>query len=102
MTKGDRPYTVPMSDKLTELLEQYKGSDKVPPSEWVFPSSKTGQHVIGVRNDKDGVLSAHHLRHTFRTTLTELGATTDQARLLMFPAATSRQRHHCWWSLSGR
>jgi len=29
------------------------------------------------------VASAHNLRHTFRTVLAELGATPDQARLLM-------------------
>jgi hypothetical protein len=44
---------------------------------------KADRHLTNVRDDKRHVHGAHHLRHTFRTVLTELGATTDQARLLM-------------------
>jgi integrase len=83
VTKGDRPYTVPMGDKLAEILTSYRDSGTVPPSNWVFPSSKIDGHIVGVRDDKRGILSPHHLRHTFRTVVAELGATPDQARLLM-------------------
>jgi len=84
VTKGDRPYVVPISDTLAELLADYRDSGEVPPSEWMFPSNaKPDRHIVGVRDDKRGILSPHHLRHTFRTTLAELGATPDQARLLM-------------------
>lgn len=84
VTKGDRPYIAPMSDKLAELLTSYRDSDKVPPSEWVFPSSaREGNHIVGVKNDKEGIGPAHRLRHTFRTTLAQLGASQDQARMLM-------------------
>jgi len=38
---------------------------------------------VGVKNDKEGVGPAHRLRHTFRTTLAQLGASSDQARMLM-------------------
>jgi integrase len=44
---------------------------------------KLDAHLVNVRDDKRGVASAHHLRHTYRTVLAELGATPDQARLLM-------------------
>ena len=84
VTKGDRPYTVPAADRLVELLAAYRDGGEVPPSEWVFPSpAKPEHHLTNVRDDKRGVASAHHLRHTFRTTLAELGASPDQARLLM-------------------
>jgi integrase len=84
VAKGGRVYVVPMSGVLAGLLAKYRDSGEVPPSDWVFPSgSKVGQHIADVRDDKRGVKSAHHLRHTFRTTLAELGATGDQARLLM-------------------
>ncbi len=84
VTKGDHPYIVPMSDKLAELLTGYRDGDQVPPSDWVFPSTvKEGQHIVGVKNDKEGAGPAHRLRHTFRTTLAELGASPDQARMLM-------------------
>ena len=84
VTEGNRPYKVPMSEMLAGLLAKYRDSGEVVPSEWVFPSSvKPGNHIVGVRDDKDGVVSAHHLRHTFRTTLADLGVTSDQARLLM-------------------
>ena len=84
VTKGDRPYIVPMSDKLAEFLVQYQGGGEVPPSEWVFPSNvKEGNHIVGVKNDKEGAGPAHRLRHTFRTALAQLGASDDQARMLM-------------------
>lgn len=82
VAKGNRPYVIPMSDKLADLLMKYGGGGRVPPSNWVFPSpAKPEGHLANVRDDN--VTSAHHLRHTFRTTLAELGATSDQARLLM-------------------
>jgi integrase len=84
VTKGDRPYTVPAADKLVELLKAYRESGEVPPSRWVFPSRlKADAHLVNARDDKKGIPGSHHLRHTYRTVLAELGAAPDQARLLM-------------------
>lgn len=84
VTKGDRPYTVPVSDTLAELLRTYRDSDAVPPSEWIFPSPVIdGGHIANVKNTNEGVGPAHRLRHTFRTTLFEIGASSDQSRMLM-------------------
>jgi integrase len=84
VTKGNRPYSVPMSDKLSELFTEYRNSGAVPPSEWVFPSNVIdGAHLVDVKNPNEGVGPAHRLRHTFRTILAELGASSDQARMLM-------------------
>ncbi|MEK7750952.1 MAG: tyrosine-type recombinase/integrase [Acidobacteriota bacterium] len=84
VTKGDRPYIVPAADRLIELLAAYRDGGQVPPSNWVFPSpTKPARHLAKVRDDKKGVQSAHHMRHSFRTVLAELGASPDQARLLM-------------------
>ena len=85
VTKGNRPYMVPAADRLIELLAAYRASDELIPSQWCFPSSvkDDDSHLVNCRDDKRHVHGAHHLRHTFRTTLTELRATTDQARLLM-------------------
>jgi integrase len=84
VTKGDRPYDVPISDALAELLGDYQKRSDVPPSEWVFPSSVIdGAHLKDVKNANEGVGPAHRLRHTFRTTLAQLGATRDQAKMLM-------------------
>ena len=84
ITKGDRPYSVPMSDTLAALLTIYKKSPDVPPSDWVFPSPAIdGAHLKDVKNPNEGVGPAHRLRHTFRTTLAELAAAPDQARMLM-------------------
>ena len=38
---------------------------------------------MDVKNHREGVGPAHKLRHTFRTTLAQLGASPDQARMLM-------------------
>jgi integrase len=83
VAKGGRTYSVPAPDLLLEILRRYRETE-APPSDWVFPSpQKPDAHLVNVRDDKRGVASAHHLRHTYRTVLAELGATPDQARLLM-------------------
>lgn len=74
---------VPVADRLIELLATYRAGGDVPPSDWCFPSNKSDTHLVNVRDDKRGVKGAHHLRHTYRNTLVELGGTPDQARLLM-------------------
>jgi integrase len=84
VAKGNRGYSVPMSDALAKLFTRYRESDAIPPSDWVFPSPVIdGQHLVDVKNPDEGVGPAHRLRHTFRTTMAELGATPDQARMLM-------------------
>jgi integrase len=84
VTKGSRPYLVPMSDVLAVLLSGYRDGGAVPPSEWVFPShTKAGCHLAAVKNIREGVRAPHSMRHTFRTTLAQLGAAGDQSRMLM-------------------
>jgi integrase len=84
VTKGGKPYMVPASDVLVGLLIAYRDGGAVPPSDWVFPSSKkAGCHLVGVKNVVQGVRPAHSMRHTFRTSLAQLGAASDQSRMLM-------------------
>jgi integrase len=84
VTKGSRPYMIPMSDTLAALLPAYRDGGAVPPSEWVFPShKKAGCHVAFVKNIREGVRPPHSMRHTFLTTLAQLGAAGDQSRMLM-------------------
>lgn len=98
--KGGRAYTVPMSDLLTDLLEKYRKSDDVQPSEWVFPSNVIeGAHLGDVKDVLRGVGPAHRLRHTLRTTLAQLGATPDQSHLLMGHALTGVNREYITSSL---
>jgi integrase len=83
VTKGDRPYAIPMADALADFFRCYRDREALP-SEWVFPSPTIdGAHLGDVKNIREGVGPAHRLRHTFRTTLAELGVSTDQSRLLM-------------------
>ena len=81
--KGGRVYSVPACKRLVELLRAWR--DQCPPNpEWVFESpQKPGRHVVAARDDRRGVVSAHHLRHTYRTTLAQLGCPPDSARLLL-------------------
>jgi integrase len=84
VTKGDRPYTVPMSDALAASLRTYRDGGAAPPSEWVFPSNtKEGRQLVAVKNIREGVRPPHAMRHSFRPTLAVLGAAPDQSRLLM-------------------
>lgn len=82
--KAGRTYAIPACRRLVGLLRAWR--EDCPPTEagWVFPSpQKPEAHIVAARDDKRGVASAHHLRHTYRTMLAELGATPDQARLLL-------------------
>jgi len=81
--KAGRTYSVPACARLIELLRWWR--DQCPPdAEWVFESpQKPGRHVVAARDDRRGVVSAHHLRHTYRTTLAQLGCPPDSARLLL-------------------
>lgn len=84
--KGGRVYSVPMADRLAAVLSEYRERDWLPNTPgWVFPSPvRPGQPMSPqVRDDKRGVVSAHHLRHTMRTRLAEAGATPDLARIVL-------------------
>ena len=83
--KAGRCYSVPMSEILTRLLVRYrKNPDVLPDPTWVFPSpTRAGEHIAAVKNLREGIKGPHSLRHTFRTTLAQLGAPDDSARILM-------------------
>ena len=70
-------YVIPMGDKLAMVKMSFLPIGSFP------LLGETARHIIGVKNDAEGAGPAHRLRHTFRTTLAELGAPGDQARLLM-------------------
>ncbi|GIU73075.1 MAG: hypothetical protein KatS3mg004_0162 [Bryobacteraceae bacterium] len=82
--KAGRTYSIPICQLLIELLRDWR--EQCPPTEagWVFPSKyKPAEHIVAARDDKRGVASAHHLRHTYRTVLAQLGCPPDSARLLL-------------------
>lgn len=87
--KGGRTYSVPMSGRLARLLERWR-EQCAPVCPWVFESPvHPGQPLSPqVRDDKKGVVSAHHLRHSMRTRLAEAGATPDLARIALGHALT--------------
>lgn len=81
--KAGRTYSVPACARLSQLLREWR-EQCAPDSEWVFESpQKPGRHVVAARDDKRGVVSAHRLRHTFRTVLAQIGCPPDSARLLL-------------------
>jgi integrase len=82
--KAGRSYSVPMCKRLVELLLRWR-EQAVPDCEWVFESPvRPGEPLsYQVRDDKRGLVSAHHLRHTYRTVLAQLGCPPDSARLLL-------------------
>jgi integrase len=82
--KAGRTYSIPACQRLVDLLRGWR--EECPPTEagWVFPSKyKPEEHIVAARDDKRGVASAHHLRHTYRTVLAQLGCPPDSARLLL-------------------
>lgn len=81
--KAGRCYSVPMPERLVRILSWWR--TQAPPSQWVFPSLRRPDSPLAeqVRDDRRGVVSAHHLRHTMRTRLAEVGATPDLARIAL-------------------
>lgn len=81
--KAGRSYSIPMPERLAAILKDWR--DQAPPSVWGFPSPRNPERPLAeqVRDDKRGVASAHHLRHTMRTRLAELGCTPDLARVAL-------------------
>ena len=84
VVKGDRPYVIPMSDRLAHLLAEYREADWLPNEEgWVFPSPyKRGAPLFPQLKNR-GIVSPHHLRHTMRTRLAEAGCPPDLARVAL-------------------
>lgn len=84
VVKGDRPYTLPLADRLAAILADYRERDWMPNEEnWVFPSPRRAGAPLFGQMKTPGVAPPHRLRHTMRTRLAELGATPDQARVAL-------------------
>jgi len=83
VAKGGRSYRVPMSERLVRILAWWR--EQAVASEWVFASPRDPSRPLyeQVRDDRRGVVSPHHLRHTMRTRLAEVGATPDLARIAL-------------------
>jgi len=84
VVKGDRPYTIPLADRLADLLREYRENDWLPNrAGWLFPSPRDPERPLWTQVKNAGIPSAHHLRHTMRTRLAEAGATPDLARIAL-------------------
>lgn len=84
VVKGDRPYVIPMADRLAGILAEYQEKDWLPNEVgWVFPSPVKRGAPLFPQIKNRGICSPHHLRHTMRTRLAEAGATPDLARVAL-------------------
>jgi integrase len=83
IAKGNRPYSVPVSEVLTKVITDYRDSGDAPPSEWLFPSPIVpGQHMKDIEAISKALGGPHHLRHTFKTVATQLGFSEIQSKIL--------------------
>jgi integrase len=89
VAKGGRVYSIPMSDRLAALLQKWR--EECPSEAWVFPSPQRPDQPLApqVRDDKRGVVSAHHLRHTARSVLAKLGCSETLARAALGHSLTA-------------
>jgi integrase len=89
VAKGGRVYAIPLSDRLAALLEKWR--EECPSDTWVFPSPQRPDQPLAsqVRDDKRGVVSAHHLRHTARSVLAKLGCPETLAKAALGHSLTS-------------
>lgn len=84
VVKGDRPYTVPLADRLVAILRDYRECDWMPnEGNWVFPSPRRAGAPFSEQMKTAGVAPPHRLRHTMRTRLAEAGAPPDLARVAL-------------------
>ena len=84
VVKGDRPYAIPLADRLADHLREYREKDWLPNrSGWVFPSPLNPDRPLYRQVKNRGMPPAHALRHTMRTRLAEAGATPDLARIVL-------------------
>jgi len=84
VVKGDRPYAIPLADRLADFLREYRERDWLPNrAGWVFPSPENAERPLWRQVRNAGLPAAHALRHTMRTRLAEAGATPDLARVVL-------------------
>ena len=84
VVKGDRPYAIPLADRLADHLREYRERDWLPNrAGWLFPSPENPERPLWAQVRNAGLPAAHALRHTMRTRLAEAGATPDLARIVL-------------------
>lgn len=84
VVKGDRPYVIPMADRLAGILAEYREKEWMENGEgWVFPSPVHKGEPLHGRIKTRGVAPPHRLRHSMRTRLAEAGAPPDLARVAL-------------------
>jgi integrase len=84
VVKGDRPYAIPLADRLAEFLREYREHDWLPnPAGWLFASPRNPERPLYRHVKNAGMPPPHALRHTMRTRLAEAGATPDLARIVL-------------------
>jgi len=84
VVKGDRPYAIPLADRLAVHLGEYRGRGWLPNrAGWLFPSPENPERPLWSQVRNAGMPPAHALRHTMRTRLAEAGATPDLARIVL-------------------
>ena len=84
VVKGDRPYAIPLADRLADFLREYREKDWLPNrAGWLFPSPENPERPLWRQVRNAGLPAAHALRHTMRTRLAEAGATPDLARIVL-------------------
>jgi len=84
VVKGDRPYAIPLADRLADFLREYRERDWLPNRPgWLFPSPENPERPLWAQVRNAGLPPAHALRHTMRTRLAEAGATPDLARIVL-------------------
>ena len=84
VVKGDRPYMIPLADRLADLLREYREKDwLLNRAGWLFPSPRDPERPLWPQVKNAGLPAPHSMRHTMRTRLAEAGATPDLARIVL-------------------
>jgi integrase len=94
--KSQKPFDLPLSDFLVELLKARAEENKklAPNSPWVFPAARGDGHIVEVRmKGGDTRYTPHDLRRTFISVAESLGVSRE-ARQLLVNHSTPRSDVH--------
>jgi integrase len=83
--KSGRPFELPLSDFLVQLLELRKEENKkiAPDSPWVFPAAVGDGHIVETRIEHATQYTTHDLRRTFITVAESLEISPYAIKLLV-------------------
>lgn len=93
--KGGRPFLLPLSEELIELLKARQGCETTktifPMTKWVFPAASKSGHIAEPKEELGVKFTVHGLRNTFITVAESLDISPYAIKMLVNHSLPDRQ-----------